>query len=50
MILVYPGLYGIDPTLVKNSKIINHNVGNGEILDKCFCFRFRRKQNDIFRA
>lgn len=37
----------MDPILVKNSKIINHNVGNGEVLDKCFWFRFRRKQDGI---
>lgn len=40
----------MDQILAKNSKIINLNVGNGEVLDKCFCFRLRRKQNDIFRA
>lgn len=37
----------MDPIVAKNSKIINLNA---EILDKCFCFRFRRKQIDIFRA
>lgn len=49
LILVYPRLHGMDPVLVKNSKVINHNMGNGEVLDKCFSFCFRRKNNDIFR-
>lgn len=30
------GLYGMDPILVKNSRISNYHVGNREVLDKCF--------------